>query len=175
MSFCAVTHLFQLSVCAQTIWHGSPARQCAVLSRGKIINHNLDGEGVRDWFDFSSRADSSTGSSSEKVSQQPLRAAGWTCEGTRPETQTRSRWQGGGRSRAPRRLILCSPSLLACPAAVVLQRASPCYGALSLALLGFRQLSLEQNSLPWASLHFAGFGHCRSSIKKKIFLVTVIF
>lgn len=81
MSFCAVTHLFQLSVCAQTIWHGSPARQRAVLSRGKIINHNLDGEGVRDRFDFSSRADSSTGSSSEKVSRQPLRAAGWTCEG----------------------------------------------------------------------------------------------
>lgn len=60
-SFCAVTCLFQLSVCARTIWHGSPARQCGVLSRGKIINHNLDGEGVRDWFYFSSRADSSTG------------------------------------------------------------------------------------------------------------------
>lgn len=61
VSFCAVLYLFQLSVCARTIWHGSPARQCLVLSRGKIINHNLDGEGVRDWFYLNSRADGSTG------------------------------------------------------------------------------------------------------------------
>lgn len=37
------------------------ARQRVLLSRGKIINHNLDGEGVRDGFYFHFRVDSSTG------------------------------------------------------------------------------------------------------------------
>lgn len=96
----------------------------------------------------------------------PCVLRGGRARGMRPESRTWSRWQGGGRSRAPRRLILCSPSLLACPAAVVLQRASPCSGALSLVLLGFRRLSLEQSSLPWAPLHFAGLGHCRLSSQK---------
>lgn len=48
-------------MCARTIWHGSAARQRVLLSRGKIINHNLDGEGARDGFCFHFRADGSTG------------------------------------------------------------------------------------------------------------------
>lgn len=73
LSFCAVSSLFQLCVCARTIWHGSAARQRVLLSRGKIINHNLDGEGVRDGFYFHFRADvPQVGSSSGEVSEQPL-------------------------------------------------------------------------------------------------------
>lgn len=123
LSFCAVASLFQLSVCARTIWHGSVARQCVLLSKGKIINHNLDGEGVRDGFYFHFRADSSTGRQffREGFSAAFCSVAWWVCEERRPEIPQD---QVQGRSWEQRSLAaqLHSPSLLSCCRSLALLR-----------------------------------------------------
>lgn len=112
LSFWAVASLFQLCVWARTIWHGSAARQCVLLSRGKMINHNLDGEGVRDGFYFHFRADSSTGGQffREGFWAAFCSVARWVCEEGRQKSR-RTRCKRGAGSSGPWRL---SPSLLSC-------------------------------------------------------------
>lgn len=71
---------------------------------------------------------------------------------------------------------LGAASLAAGPRGAVLPQEPRGVRSVLLVLLGFRQLSLEQHSFPWALLHCAGFGHYRLvSFKRDVDLVFLHF
>lgn len=142
------------ALCAQTIWHGLPAQHCAVLSRGRIVNHNLDGEGVRDGFQLSPRAGSSAG---RRFLSKTLWCCGLAVQGREGS--------GAGGPSSGRRCEQRPLELILIPCSVSCLQSLVGCGPLAPALLGLKQLSLEHDAFPWALLHRAGFAQYRLSKK----------
>lgn len=110
------------------------------------------------------------GSFSAEVSQQRFAVLPDGCARKSGHKSPRTKRQGGA---------VLGGSASAVPCCCHAAGAWWCWGALALALLSFRQLSLEHHSFPWALLHFAGFGQYRLAIWRDLdyfcLLVTLIF
>lgn len=121
---------------------------CSAFKGKRLLITIWMARGVRDWVYSNSGADSSAGS--------PLQCClmGVRGEAARSPEGSQVREEQWPRGSVPR------PSLLARAGAVLPQEPRGVRSVL-LVLLGFRQLSLEQHSFPWALLHCAGFGHYR--------------
>lgn len=120
-----MSSLFQLSVCAQTIWHGSAAvNMCCFQGEKLLITIWMVVRGLGMGFVSTSELTvPQVGSSSGEVSQQPFAALPDGCMRKGGQKSCRSRCEGGAGSRSlaaqPR-----SPSLLSCCRSLTVLRIS---------------------------------------------------
>lgn len=131
LSFCAVASLFQLSVCAWTIWHSSvPVNVCCFQGEKLLITiWMVRGLGMG-FISTSEPTVPQVGSSWGKVSRQPLAVLPDGCVRKGGQKSHRTRCKGGAGSSGPWQLSSAVPRCR--PAA----GASQCWGSPSSALLG---------------------------------------